>query len=132
MNPEAVSRGYLCRNYLLGDEGAGSYVEGLKTTAYNGFNLVCGDVKGETWYATNRGRGGEVRKLEGGVVYGMTNNVMVEGGIEWPKVRRGKELFTKLMKEVCVVSREKSISFTRLIHASSILQTLLLNNSPPF
>ncbi|KAJ3156940.1 hypothetical protein HDU86_003475 [Geranomyces michiganensis] len=104
--------GYLVRNSLLADGigndlhhpavgGPEAYVNALhaeKLLKYNGVNFVAGNVgvgkPPEGWYCGNRGtaRDGPLVFWKPGVVYGLSNGVLVDGLSTWPKVERGKRL----------------------------------------
>lgn len=106
--PDARSRGELAVDYLTGSEPASSYLAALQERAdeYNGFNLILG-TPGALYYFSNRGVGsvvngestigspGRIHELEAGV-YGLSNEQL---DTPWPKVRRAKSLFHKVMGE---------------------------------
>ncbi|KAJ3183857.1 hypothetical protein HDU87_005973 [Geranomyces variabilis] len=110
INPDALTRGYLVRDFLLADGGdhAEAYVKALHNDQlkYNGFNFVAGSVgagdkKPEGWYCGNRGgaRDAPPMCLTPGVVYGLSNGVLVDGASDWPKVERGKRLLQEVLAE---------------------------------
>lgn len=123
---EARSRGDLVVDFLEGSEHAASYLTALQDRAheYNGFNLILG-TPGELFYFSNRngeastrdsagrahnpgrdepaarpeavgmGTPGRIHKLEAGV-YGLSNEQL---DTPWPKVRRAKSLFQRVLGE---------------------------------
>ncbi|KAJ3184817.1 hypothetical protein HDU85_001496 [Gaertneriomyces sp. JEL0708] len=112
MNPSALSRGYLARDFLLADQPQpADYAQTVFESQffYNGFNLVVGRIPSanepqrddEVFYCGNRGlaRDEPPRRLKKGVVYGVSNGVLLETESDWPKVEHGKELLDALLKE---------------------------------
>ena len=83
----APTRGKLVSDYLEGQMAARDYLESLKPTAgaYNGFNLVVGDLQ-ELLYFSNYE--GSINVLEPGL-YGLSNHLL---NSNWPKVEKGKRL----------------------------------------
>ncbi len=106
IKPDAPSRGWLVRDFLLGAESAQDYLAGLEkeSARYNGFSLVLGDPEGLHYYS-NRG-GGPVSLPPG--VYGLSNHLL---DTPWPKVRRARERFRR------VVTAEKSRPRTEALFA---------------
>ncbi|KAI8821059.1 NRDE protein-domain-containing protein [Fimicolochytrium jonesii] len=128
MDPRALSRGVLVRDALMlggdtdadadaGGDGASPlerYVRRVhgEKHLYNGFNLVVGRIDStshlndqqplDAWYVGNRGpaRPDPPRRLRRGVVYGLSNGVLVDGVSDWPKVEVGKGLVGDAIKEV--------------------------------
>lgn len=92
IDPQAPSRGHLVSDFLRGTEAPDQYLENLAPQAhrYNGFNLVVGDVR-QLWYFSNYRPG--ITKLEPGI-HGLSNHLM---NTPWPKVKKGKEEFAKVM-----------------------------------
>jgi uncharacterized protein with NRDE domain len=92
VKPHAPSRGHLVRNYLLGSAEPREYLRSLQREGkrYNGFNLLLGDEERLYW-CSNRGRG--VQELTPGL-HGLSNHLL---DTPWPKVRRGKEAFERLL-----------------------------------
>jgi uncharacterized protein with NRDE domain len=87
------SRGELAADFLRGTDDPRAYLEGVETRAadYGGFTLIVSDLRRMLWLS-NRGRGiGEV--LPG--VHGLSNHLL---DTPWPKVTRGKERLSALMK----------------------------------
>jgi uncharacterized protein with NRDE domain len=93
IDPNAPSRGHLVSDFLLQDVNAEAYLKKLEPRAkqYNGFNLLAGDVD-ELFYLSNYKTG--INHLEKGV-YGLSNHLL---DTPWPKVVRGKENFSTLLK----------------------------------
>ncbi len=88
------SRGAILMNYLVGEMGAGEYLQNLavKASIYNGFNLIVGDSR-ELYYFSNKTHA--PRLLKPGF-YGLSNHLL---DTPWPKVLRGKELLRPHMVE---------------------------------
>ena len=93
INPQAPSRGKLVSDFLTNDKTPENYLHEIQTTAnhYNGFNLLVGHLD-DWWYLSNYKPG--IQKLEPGI-YGLSNHLL---NTEWPKVKRGKEKFTKFIE----------------------------------
>ncbi|MEJ2470521.1 MAG: NRDE family protein [Desulfuromonadales bacterium] len=86
------SRGWLVRDYLLGQDAAPKYLAKIAGDAdqYAGFNLLLGD--GDTlWFGSNRGP--TAKQLSPGL-YGLSNHQL---DTPWPKVRRGKAALRALL-----------------------------------
>jgi len=88
------SRGWLVRDYLLGDESPRTFLNSRteRSAEYAGFNLLLGHGE-ELWYSNNRGV--SAQRLEPGI-YGLSNHLL---DTPWPKVVRGKQALTELLKE---------------------------------
>lgn len=88
--PQAPSRGFLVSDFLAGDEAPESYLYriSLDGRRYNGFNLVAGTVD-DLWYYANFGKG--VQRVSPGI-HGLSNHLL---DTPWPKVEKGKALFTQ-------------------------------------
>lgn len=86
------SRGWLVRDYLLGELSPTDFLAGLHetTTEFPGFNLLLGDG-GELWYTSNRRTSACL--LPPGL-YGLSNDLL---DTPWPKVVRGKAGLGKLL-----------------------------------
>jgi len=86
------SRGWLVRDYLLGNQGPRDFLADLAEHAgdYAGFNLLLG-YQDELWYGNNRGDSG--RRLQPGI-YGLSNHRL---DTPWPKVLRGKQALADLL-----------------------------------
>lgn len=90
---EAPSRGGLVTGFLADQRPPGKHLKELeeKASAYNGFNLLVGDLKdGEIHYYSNRG--GSSRRLGSGI-YGLSNHLL---DTPWPKVTRSKKRLAEL------------------------------------
>jgi uncharacterized protein with NRDE domain len=87
------SRGELVANYLRGNWSARDYVNGVgrDAQAYNGFNLIAGDLD-ELHYISNRGHRTQV--IAPGI-HGLSNHLL---DIPWPKVERGKAIIAGLLR----------------------------------
>jgi uncharacterized protein with NRDE domain len=86
------SRGELVRNFLRSNQPAPDYVNRVKreANAYNGFNLVAGDLE-DLYYYSNRGN--HVIAMTPGV-HGLSNHLL---NTPWPKVERGKQIMGELL-----------------------------------
>lgn len=86
---EAPSRGRLVKDFLTGEEDPARYLERVRRESgrYNGFNLLVGDLKGLYWFSNRDER---VQRLHAGI-YGISNRLL---DTPWPKVVRGKEMFS--------------------------------------
>lgn len=95
--PNAPSRGAIVSNFLKGQMEARDYWNDLldDKKAYNGFNLVCGQLDQELWYFSNRDDG-EGRNLSPGI-YGLSNHLL---DTPWPKVARGKSDFAESLRSL--------------------------------
>ena len=92
LNHSHRSRGWLVRDYLLGDALPQDYMAAIagQASEYAGFNLLLGD--GDTlWYGNNRGL--EAQPLGPGV-YGLSNHLL---DTPWPKVLRTKQALAELL-----------------------------------
>ncbi|KAL2919542.1 UV-damaged DNA-binding protein rad7 [Polyrhizophydium stewartii] len=113
-SPTAKSRGFLVRDFLVhhhhkhhhhgadpAHQSPRDYARSLapQLAHYNGFNLVVGDANGETWYTGNRATAEQIRPLEPGHVYGLSNGELLLDNETWPKVIKGKELFAQALSE---------------------------------
>ena len=87
----APSRGWLVRDFLVGDDDPESYIETItaKKDQYNGFNIIVGDVN-RLFYLSNRG---EMCELSPGL-YGLSNRLL---DTPWPKTERGKRAMESLL-----------------------------------
>ncbi|KAJ3022074.1 hypothetical protein HKX48_007114 [Thoreauomyces humboldtii] len=108
-NPSALTRGYLVRDFLLlsHDQTTEAYLSNVhfNQSKYNGFNFVAGRVSKEGAagiYCGNRGtaKEKEPQHLRDGVVYGMSNGVLMEVESDWPKVERGKKLLQDALNKI--------------------------------
>jgi len=90
--PAPRSRGHLVSDYLTSQVDARAHVARVERDAglYNGFNLICGDAGGLTYFSN---REGPARALGPGV-YGLSNHLLDS---PWPKVTAGKNGLTALL-----------------------------------
>lgn len=101
-DPQAPSRGQLTELFLRGEYFAQEYVQNLQKRghAYNGFNLLLGDVTG-VWYCSNRGEI-PAQKLDAGVI-GISNASL---DTPWPKLNRTKRAVSEL-----ILDKKSPVSF---------------------
>jgi len=86
-----ISRGWLVREFLLGHDPAPDYLAGLQSNAYNGFNLLCGDLsallqtpaRASVHYHSNRQPAATA--LSSGI-HGISNSAL---DTPWPKLVSG-------------------------------------------
>jgi uncharacterized protein with NRDE domain len=92
------SRGWLVRDYLLGNDAPQDFLAGMAESAaeYAGFNLLLGDGD-ELWYRANRDVPG--KRLEPGI-YGLSNHLLDS---PWPKVVHGKRSMHELLSRTPLV-----------------------------
>lgn len=90
--PDAPSRGFLVKDFLLGKESPRRYLQQIKSVGdhYNGFNLLVGD-RTELFYYSNRGD--EIQKIKPGI-YGLSNHLL---DTPWPKIAKGKGALERLL-----------------------------------
>lgn len=91
------SRGDLTADFLKGDTPAQEYLENIQKHAneFSGFNLIVGEINStrrELYYYSNRD--GVIQSLPSGI-YGVSNHLL---DTPWPKVEKGKRLFTELLE----------------------------------
>jgi uncharacterized protein with NRDE domain len=93
MQPGRRSRGWLVRDYLLGENGPGDFLERLQAEAdaFPGFNLLVG-AGGETWYFSNRS-GTPPQRLAPGI-YALSNALL---NTPWPKVEGTRKDLAELL-----------------------------------
>lgn len=98
------SRGWLVRDYLLGQESPGEFLAGRIDHAqeYAGYNLLLGDGA-ELWYSNNRTV--STQRLTPGL-YGLSNHFLDS---PWPKVVRAKQVLSRLLDEPCF-DRDKAFA----------------------
>lgn len=91
--PAPLSRGYLTAGFLRAPEDPDRYLKHIarKTDQYGGFSLLVGDLE-RLSYLSNRGGG--VEGLSTGV-HGLSNHLL---DTPWPKVKRGKQRLSALLK----------------------------------
>ncbi|MBN1627852.1 MAG: NRDE family protein [Deltaproteobacteria bacterium] len=94
LKKDAPSRGMLVSRFLTGSQSPSAYIDSMKKDAhiYNGFNLILGNRDELSWYSN---RGDDERRLGPGM-YGLSNHLL---DTPWPKVKRGKAEFTRLISE---------------------------------
>lgn len=93
-----LSRGRLTADFLAGERTIEEFVAAAERDAdrYSGFNLLIGEFAGERSelrYLSNRGGGSRV--LDSGI-YGLSNAHL---DTPWPKVARGKGIFSSILRE---------------------------------
>lgn len=93
-----LSRGRLTADFLAGEGTISEFAAAAERDAerYSGFNLLIGEFaegKSEIRYLSNRGGGSRI--LEAGI-YGLSNAHL---NTPWPKVARGKGIFTSILAE---------------------------------
>lgn len=93
-----LSRGKLVADYLSSEIDPKEYLLQVEKNKdrYTGFNLLAGEFGRGTdrlLYFSNRGQG--IIDLEPGL-YGLSNHLL---DTPWPKVKRGKEMFGRLLNE---------------------------------
>ncbi|CAB3626070.1 NRDE family protein [Achromobacter pestifer] len=88
----APSRGALVEDFLRGTASPDEYLARVHETdqAYNGFNLIVGDVR-QAWYLSNRN--GAPCALPPGI-YALSNHLL---DTPWPKLARTKAAFTAVL-----------------------------------
>lgn len=93
VKPDAPSRGLLIQEYLASKTAPGDFVADLqrRAGAYNGFNLILGDLR-DLWWFSNRT--GEKRRLGSGL-YGLSNALL---DTPWPKVTRTKGRVAEMLR----------------------------------
>ena len=89
---DALSRGWLVRDFLLSSEDTVEYLRRVKQEGgkYNGFNLLVG-VREELYWYSNRTE--EIVKLSPGL-HGISNRLL---DTPWPKVIHGKQGISKIL-----------------------------------
>ncbi|HYG03175.1 MAG TPA: NRDE family protein [Chryseosolibacter sp.] len=94
IKPVAPSRGHLVSDFLSTTKNAETYAAEIEPRAkeYNGFNLLVGDAERLLYISNYRDK---VEKLTDGI-YGLSNHLL---DTPWPKVKNGKEIFSKLISE---------------------------------
>lgn len=83
--PDALSRGDLTCQFLLGSANPADYLQQLQARAdrYNGFNLICGDIHRLHHYSNRNG----APTVLGSGLHGVSNHLL---NTPWPKVTGGK------------------------------------------
>lgn len=92
--PDALSRGELTSQFLLGHARAADYLQQLQARAehYNGFNLICGDLQ-QLYHYSNRS--GAPTALRPGL-HGISNHLL---DTPWPKVTGGKTALARVLAQ---------------------------------
>ncbi len=104
-DPSTRSRGWLVRDFLLGELSPREFLAALKhaATDYAGFNLLLGD--GESlWYGNNRGT--VAQQLAPGY-YGLSNHLL---DTPWPKVLRGKQALPALLENAPRIDHDSAFA----------------------
>lgn len=84
------SRGALTRNFLLGNLGPGTFLAGIDSQRYSGYNLLLGDGD-ELWYQSNRDGG--ARPLPPGI-HAVSNHLL---NTPWPKLVSARKRFAEAL-----------------------------------
>ncbi len=94
IKPNAPTRGKLVLDYLIAEPEVSSYLDIIDNLAelYNGFNMIIGSVD-DLWYYSNVER---KKYMLGSGVYGLSNRLL---NSSWPKVEKGKEKITAVLKK---------------------------------
>jgi uncharacterized protein with NRDE domain len=89
----APSRGQLVTDYLLSREPTLDYMSKVESVAkaYNGFNLIAGDLK-DFYYYSNYGD--SIQKISAGL-HGLSNHLL---DTPWPKVTLGKKRVSEILE----------------------------------
>ena len=93
LKSNAPSRGKLVSDYLIANLHPRDYLVALDHVSdqHNGYNIVLGNAD-DIWYYSN------VQKkiyMLGSGIYGLSNSLL---DTSWPKVRKGKEKFSEILK----------------------------------
>lgn len=87
----APTRGHLVSDYLINEESATTYVEGLGSAQqYNGFNLLVGDSKQLIWFSNY----GERQAVNGSGIHVISNAHL---DTPWPKTEKLKQEIENLV-----------------------------------
>ena len=89
---DAISRGYLVTDFLLGRMSPQDYLGRIaaKADRYNGFNLIIGDARDLFYFSKQDSK---IRPLGPGI-YGLSNHLL---DTPWPKVKAGKRQLADLI-----------------------------------
>jgi uncharacterized protein with NRDE domain len=100
----ALSRGWLVRDYLTGKNGVSDFLGSLRTRVhrYNGFNLILGEWP-SLYYCSHTG---SVLKMESGL-HGLSNRLL---DTPWPKLEKGKGALNALVENGKVIHPEEIFS----------------------
>lgn len=117
IQPDAISRGGLASEFLLGDQTPKTYIRDLvpKSSAYNGFNLLVSDLN-EMIHFSNYQH--QMNAVESGI-YGLSNALL---DTPWPKVNWAKERFNQLIQD--------KFDHDDLIHMMSDTQQAAIQDLP--
>lgn len=103
INQNAPSRGLIVKDFLSSNITAEDFLVQLHDAGeqYNGFNLVIGEAE-RIYYFSNRSK--NVLVLKPGI-YGVSNNLLDD---DWPKVRKGKQILTDIVRKSDKFALEES------------------------
>lgn len=89
-----ISRGEIVTDFISRSSDPLSFLEKLqkRSSYYRGFNVLLGNVS-SLWYYSNRGDG--FLEVPSGI-HGLSNHLL---NSSWPKVERGKMLFSEVLQE---------------------------------
>lgn len=98
---DAPSRGSLVSGFLLGSDSVDDYLALLEKGggAFNGFNMIFGYKERLCWFSNHHP---SPRFLEPGI-HGLSNHLI---DTPWPKVERGKEALSRIMKSAGEIDPE--------------------------
>lgn len=101
INPSAPSRGHLVSDYLMREVEGEIYLREVmqRGREYNGFNLLVG-TPDRLWYYSNYAEG--IHAMTDGL-HGLSNHLL---NTPWPKVERGKQLLSPLLRKETVLPEE--------------------------
>ncbi|MBL7863900.1 MAG: NRDE family protein [Cyclobacteriaceae bacterium] len=101
INPQAPSRGKLVSDFLTNELRGDAYLSDVEKRGkqYNGFNLLAGTAE-KMWYHSNYAVG--IQELSPGV-HGLSNHLL---DTPWPKVERGKKLFSSIVQSSLIAPME--------------------------
>lgn len=90
----ASTRGLLAKDYLIGNQDPIDYLTEvtLKSSDYNGFNLIVGDIENLFYFSNKQG---VIRELDNGT-FGLSNGLL---NSNWPKVLESKIKFEAHIKD---------------------------------
>jgi uncharacterized protein with NRDE domain len=103
-----LSRGLIVSRFLAGEDGPSDFLHDLQEEGdrYRPLNVLCG-YPDSLYYYSNRGEG--VHRVEPGIL-GLSNGLLDE---PWPKVERGKRLFSELVQQEDEFPVEKAFSIMK-------------------
>jgi uncharacterized protein with NRDE domain len=91
------SRGELVRDFLLSEKSPREFLDAVKRKAleYSGFNLLVGEIAPDSdEIAHYSNRAAEIRILEPGRIYGLSNHLL---DTPWRKVEKGKRVLSEII-----------------------------------